>query len=79
VTDAPGAISLAATYDRAARHLVGRERELTLALAAVTAGRDLILEGPPPRNPQTHPRELPSALPYRPARSPRPAGPFHDR
>jgi Mg-chelatase subunit ChlI len=41
------AISLAATYDRVAAHLVGRERELTLALAAVAAGRDLILEGPP--------------------------------
>jgi len=40
-------LSLAATYDRVAAHLVGRERELTLALAAVAAGRDLILEGPP--------------------------------
>src|SRR5438876_598097 len=38
---------LAATYDRAAAHLVGRERELTLVLAAVAAGRDIILEGPP--------------------------------
>jgi len=41
------ASSLAATYDRVAAHLVGRERELTLALAAVAAGRDIILEGPP--------------------------------
>jgi MoxR-like ATPase len=38
---------LAATYDRAAAHLVGRERELTLVLAAVAAGRDIVLEGPP--------------------------------
>ena len=47
MTDARPAVSLAATYDRVAGHLVGRERELTLALAAVAAGRDLILEGPP--------------------------------
>jgi MoxR-like ATPase len=33
--------------DRIAAHLVGRERELDLVLAAVAAGRDLILEGPP--------------------------------
>ncbi len=32
---------------RIAGHLVGRERELELALAAVAAGRDLVLEGPP--------------------------------
>jgi len=32
---------------RAARHLVGRERELDLLLAAVAAGRDVLLEGPP--------------------------------
>lgn len=30
-----------------AAQLVGRERELELALAAVAAGRDLVLEGPP--------------------------------
>src|SRR5215468_2025618 len=42
-----GAPSLAAAYDRVAAHLVGRERELTLLLAAVAAGRDIILEGPP--------------------------------
>jgi MoxR-like ATPase len=35
------------SHDRVAAHLVGRERELTLVLAAVAAGRDLILEGPP--------------------------------
>jgi MoxR-like ATPase len=40
-------LSLSDTYDRVAAHLVGRERELTLTLAAVAAGRDLILEGPP--------------------------------
>src|ERR1700752_3166282 len=33
--------------DRVRHHLVGRERELTLLLAAVAAGRDIILEGPP--------------------------------
>jgi MoxR-like ATPase len=33
--------------DRIAAHLVGRERELDLVLAAVAAGRDLVLEGPP--------------------------------
>jgi len=42
-----GGLSLAAAYDRVAAHLVGRERELTLLLAAVAAGRDIILEGPP--------------------------------
>jgi MoxR-like ATPase len=39
--------ALAAVYDRIAARLVGRERELTLVLAAVAAGRDIILEGPP--------------------------------
>ena len=38
---------LAASRERIAAHLVGRERELELALAAVAAGRDLVLEGPP--------------------------------
>jgi MoxR-like ATPase len=38
-------VNLADTYGRVAAHLVGRERELTLA--AVAAGRDIILEGPP--------------------------------
>mgnify|MGYP000088298502 CR=1 FL=1 len=32
---------------RVARHLVGRDRELDLLLAAVAAGRDVLLEGPP--------------------------------
>jgi MoxR-like ATPase len=43
----PSGATLAAAYHRVAAHLVGRERELTLTLAAVAAGRDLILEGPP--------------------------------
>jgi len=33
--------------DRVRAHLVGRERELDLVLAAVSAGRDIVLEGPP--------------------------------
>ena len=40
-------VKVAETYDRVAARLVGRERELTLTLAAVAAGRDIILEGPP--------------------------------
>jgi MoxR-like ATPase len=40
-------VKLAETYDRVAARRVGRERELTLTLAAVAAGRDIILEGPP--------------------------------
>ncbi len=32
---------------RIAEHIVGRERELELTLAAVAAGRDVVLEGPP--------------------------------
>ena len=30
-----------------AAHLVGREREIELMLAAVAGGRDIVLEGPP--------------------------------
>jgi MoxR-like ATPase len=33
--------------DRVRARVVGRERELDLILAAVAAGRDLLLEGPP--------------------------------
>ena len=33
--------------DRVTAHLVGRERELELVLSAVSAGRDIVLEGPP--------------------------------
>ena len=36
-----------ARRDEIARGLVGRRRELDLVLAAVTAGRDVLLEGPP--------------------------------
>lgn len=42
---APG--ELAANRQRIAAHIVGRERELELTLAAVAAGRDILLEGPP--------------------------------
>lgn len=38
---------LGAMHDAIAAKLVGRERELELTLAAVAAGRDLLLEGPP--------------------------------
>ncbi len=38
---------LSDTRARIAEHLIGRERELELVLAAVAAGRDLLLEGPP--------------------------------
>ena len=47
MSDSRTDMNLAATYDRVAAQVVGRERELTLTLAAVAAGRDLILEGPP--------------------------------
>lgn len=39
--------SLRDTRARIAAALVGRERELDLLLAAVSAGRDIVLEGPP--------------------------------
>jgi MoxR-like ATPase len=39
--------ALADTRARIAARVVGRERELELILAAVAAGRDLLLEGPP--------------------------------
>jgi MoxR-like ATPase len=35
------------TRDRISARVVGRQRELTLVLAAVAAGRDILLEGPP--------------------------------
>jgi len=47
VTEDTSTADLARTYQRVAARLVGRERELTLTLAAVAAGRDIILEGPP--------------------------------
>ncbi|WP_233517583.1 AAA family ATPase [Geodermatophilus marinus] len=46
VTGVEGA-SVREVRARVARHLVGRERELDLLLAAVSAGRDVLLEGPP--------------------------------
>ncbi len=42
-----GAGRIVAIRDRVKRHLVGRDRELNLVLAAVAAGRDIVLEGPP--------------------------------
>lgn len=39
--------SLAAAMDRIAGQMVGRQHELELILAAVDAGRDIVLEGPP--------------------------------
>jgi len=38
---------MASVRDRIRARVVGRERELTLVLAAVAAGRDILLEGPP--------------------------------
>jgi MoxR-like ATPase len=38
---------IASTRDRIRTRVVGRERELDLVLAAVAAGRDILLEGPP--------------------------------
>ncbi len=38
---------LAGVRTRIAREIVGRDRELELLLAAVAAGRDIVLEGPP--------------------------------
>lgn len=47
-TPAPAAYPvLRSVRDRVATRIVGRERELDLVLAAVAAGRDLVLEGPP--------------------------------
>lgn len=40
-------MDLASTRARVCAQLVGREREIELVLAAVAAGRDLVLEGPP--------------------------------
>jgi MoxR-like ATPase len=42
-----GAEQLRRVRDRVRARVVGRERELDLILAAVAAGRDLLLEGPP--------------------------------
>ena len=42
-----GEPSLADVMDRIAEQIVGRQHELELVLAAVDAGRDIVLEGPP--------------------------------
>ena len=47
MTSALGAMRITAVRDRVRQHLVGREHELDLLLAAVAAGRDIVLEGPP--------------------------------
>ncbi len=47
MTAALGAMRIAAVRDRVRTRLVGREHELDLVLAAVAAGRDIVLEGPP--------------------------------
>jgi MoxR-like ATPase len=47
VTAAVGAMRIAVVRDRVRTRLVGREHELDLVLAAVAAGRDIVLEGPP--------------------------------
>lgn len=46
MTSSP-AVDIAEARERISSHLVGRERELELTLAAVGAGRDMLLEGPP--------------------------------
>jgi MoxR-like ATPase len=46
-TSRDGREPLASVRDRVQAAVVGRERELALLLAAVAAGRDIILEGPP--------------------------------
>jgi len=46
-TSRDGREPLASVRDRVQARVVGRERELALVLAAVAAGRDLLLEGPP--------------------------------
>lgn len=46
-TEATAHIGPAQVRARIAAQLVGRERELELTLAAVAAGRDMVLEGPP--------------------------------
>jgi len=47
ITSRDGREPLASVRDRVQAGLVGRERELGLVLAAVAAGRDILLEGPP--------------------------------
>ena len=47
MTASPGREQLTNIRDRIGTRVVGRERELDLVLAAVAAGRDILLEGPP--------------------------------
>jgi MoxR-like ATPase len=47
LSDVEDADTLRENRARIAARLVGRERELELTLAAVAAGRDIVLEGPP--------------------------------
>ncbi|MEI3865666.1 MoxR family ATPase [Microbacterium sp. CCNWLW134] len=47
LSDVENADTLRQNRAKIAAHLVGRERELELTLAAVAAGRDVVLEGPP--------------------------------
>ncbi len=47
MTDTATKTDTGAARERIASQLVGRERELELTLAAVAAGRDIVLEGPP--------------------------------
>lgn len=46
-TTGQDAADVRALRERVGPHVVGRERELDLLLAAVAAGRDVLLEGPP--------------------------------
>ncbi len=46
-TTASAATDVRVVRERVATHLVGRERETDLLLAAVAAGRDVLIEGPP--------------------------------
>ena len=47
MTEMPVATTAARRRDDIAVGVVGRRRELDLVLAAVAAGRDIVLEGPP--------------------------------
>jgi MoxR-like ATPase len=47
MTTSDGREQLRGVRDRIAARVIGRERELDLVLAAVAAGRDILLEGPP--------------------------------
>jgi len=52
-TGRDGREPLTSVRDRIQARVVGRERELALVLAAVAAGRDILLEGPPGTSPST--------------------------